>query len=320
MLLPDPGLVRSMDSTVKERLRLALGYLVEEVLGRPGAGSMPAPAAWSFALQALMRQAAVADDVALIATLHDRHGHVLTEPGSVGFRVFPFDAAHLGASERTLLQEAFCDDIGLTASLIAPPAEVVTLATDGIARVRDTVRAAAPLWWEELEAMVSTVILATTAETGKGFAGASAFDAWGAVLVNPCYRSDPLHLALTLVHESSHLKLFYAYLDDEVVLNDPDETYSSPLRRQPRPMNGIYHAAFVLARMAQFSADMLQSRRADALASAAAWQDELGRSVEHFEAAQSVIAAHGQLTAQGASLMAEAADGVRACKTILQAA
>ena len=79
-------------------------------------------------------------------------------------------------------------------------------------------------------------------------------------------------------------------------------------------------SGFVLARMAQFSADMLQSRRADALAPAAAWQDELGRSVEHFEAAQSVIAAHGQLTAQGASLMAEAADGVRACKTILQAA
>lgn len=320
MLLPDPALVQTMDATVKSRLRLALDHLVSEVLDRDAPGPIKDPTPSAFALQALMRNAAMTGDVARIGELHDSHAVVLTGDGSSGLNVVAFDARHFGLSERILLQGAFRDDIGLTASLVAPPDDVIHQTEVGIALVRDTVRAAAPLWWEEFEAMVSTIVLATTEDTGKGFAGASAFDAWGAVLVNPCYRNDPLHLALTLIHESSHLKLFHAYLDDEIVLNDPDETYSSPLRRQPRPMNGIYHAAFVLARMARFSADMLQSGRATALAPASAWEEELARSVEHFEAAHGVIAGQGQLTDKGAALMAQAADGVRACKSILQSA
>jgi hypothetical protein len=51
-----------------------------------------------------------------------------------------------------------------------------------------------------------------------------------------------------LVHEAAHQHLNYLWHQDEIILNEDSGTYSSPLRREPRPLSGIFHAAFVLAR------------------------------------------------------------------------
>ena len=51
-----------------------------------------------------------------------------------------------------------------------------------------------------------------------------------------------------LIHEQSHLYVHLLNKDDPILLN-PKETYYSPLREEDRPLMGIYHATFVLARM-----------------------------------------------------------------------
>src|SRR5206468_121331 len=52
-----------------------------------------------------------------------------------------------------------------------------------------------------------------------------------------------------IVHECAHQHLFALQLIDPVVLNDKNELFDAPIRLQKRPMDGIFHACFVLARM-----------------------------------------------------------------------
>ena len=320
MLYPDPASVAAMNADIGHRLNIALAHLIGDVLGQVWPRDLLHPPATAFALQGLMRAAAVAGDSGTIHQLYTDHGHLLRDanPGP-RCQVVAFDAPAFDASARLVLQAGFSDDIGLTENLIGPGPADSRAATAEIDALRLLLAADLPLWWAELQALLGKIILATTADTGKGFAGASAFDVWGAILINPGYRSDRLHLALTLVHESSHLKLFYAYLDDEIVLNPPDQVFSSPLRRQPRPMNGIYHAAFVLARMALFTADIGRANAGERLfgdGANRALQDELARSISSFDSAYAIIREQGVLTEKGQHIIAEAAAGVDDCRAL----
>lgn len=314
MLNPDAHFAAETNRDIDGRLTRAFDHLLVEVLGlAPGSGANAAgPAA--HALQALMREAAVAGDVEGIRRLHDEHRATLDQPVPAGgCRVVSLSWPDLRASDVALLQSAFRDDVGLTTQLVPPSAEEVERLRRDVETLREGLSGAVPLWWQELATLVSLIVLAESASPEHRFAGASAFAAWGAILVNPRAQSDLRTLALTLIHESSHLKLFSAYLDDEIVLNDPDETYSSPLRREPRPMNGIYHAAYVLARMVDFSEALLRSGQADAVfgqGGAAGLRTACDASATAFEAAHDVIARHGRLTERGAAIMAEAAAAV----------
>lgn len=53
------------------------------------------------------------------------------------------------------------------------------------------------------------------------------------------------------MHESSHLHLYTIMGEDPIFLNEGSELFTSPLRPDMRPMMGIFHATFVLARIAQ---------------------------------------------------------------------
>ena len=53
-----------------------------------------------------------------------------------------------------------------------------------------------------------------------------------------------------LTHESAHAHLFSLSLGDSFVTNPDDELHLSPLRRDPRPLDGLFHATYVSARIA----------------------------------------------------------------------
>jgi HEXXH motif-containing protein len=72
---------------------------------------------------------------------------------------------------------------------------------------------------------------------------------WGAIIINANQRSGELAMVQMLAHESSHNLLFGFSADESLVENSPEELFPSPLRKDPRPMDGIYHATFVVARM-----------------------------------------------------------------------
>jgi HEXXH motif-containing protein len=85
--------------------------------------------------------------------------------------------------------------------------------------------------------------------SGRSYAGLSSFMLWGAVLLSIRQHPTVLDVVAGLVHEAAHQLLFGVALDEPLVENAIEERYGSPLRKDPRPMDGIFHATFVCARM-----------------------------------------------------------------------
>jgi len=108
-----------------------------------------------------------------------------------------------------------------------------------------------PLAHQEFCAVTREIILASSDSASRlKFRGASSFALWGALAINPEAHSNWWDYLATLIHESAHSILFALARSGPLVLNDLQDRYFSPLRQDNRPMDGIYHAAFVSAREA----------------------------------------------------------------------
>lgn len=79
------------------------------------------------------------------------------------------------------------------------------------------------------------------------FGGSSSLATWGMMCVNPLAHPRWIDYLPRLIHEASHNALFALAGDEQLVTNDPDALYYSPIRDCARPMDGIFHAAFVSA-------------------------------------------------------------------------
>jgi HEXXH motif-containing protein len=130
---------------------------------------------------------------------------------------------------------------------------------------------------------------------------------WGALFLNPARPKSDIELIESLAHESAHSLLFGFAIDDALVENPDDERFESPLRDDPRPMDGIFHATFVSARMhyamATMAASGLLSEEEAALARAAMERDRRA-----FYDGLATVDAKGRLTRRGKGLIAGARD------------
>ncbi len=182
-------------------------------------------------------------------------------------------------------------------AMLAAAAAALTAASALLAR-------AAPTLHAEIHALVSEIILAANAaQAGMSFDGVTAFHAQGALLLNAAeLRSPPAALA-TLVHEAAHALLFAATEGAPLAENGPEERFASPLRPDPRPMNGLCHACFVSARMVHALDRAGAAFAPEDQAEARRLRDGAWRA---HQAADAVIRAHGRLTAPGAAFLGAA--------------
>jgi HEXXH motif-containing protein len=121
-----------------------------------------------------------------------------------------------------------------------------------LAEAESLLAAGAPEIAAEIAELVRQTIIVQsrpTAEFPLVFDGASTFYLWGAVFLNVERLPTRVALAEALVHEVGHCHLFGITLGAPLVENPASERYESPLREDPRPMDGVVHAAYVLARM-----------------------------------------------------------------------
>jgi hypothetical protein len=158
----------------------------------------------------------------------------------------------------------------------------------------------------EIDAIVHEFLLGH-AQPGSvmEFDGASHYQFWGLLMLNPKHHKTPLAVVEVLAHECAHSLLFGLTIDEPLVLNPDAETYKSPLRADPRPMDGIYHATFVSARMAYAMERMAAVSELSAAERQAA-QTAARSDRENFAAGLTVVREHGLLTKTGAGLMAAA--------------
>jgi hypothetical protein len=190
---------------------------------------------------------------------------------------------------------------GDTASLMGRLDEALTLTAD-----------TAPPLFEEVRAFVRQVVLADEAAGAPHkFYGASTFLLWGAIFLNPARHPTALDVADTLVHESGHLLLFARSIDEPMTLNPRDARYRSPLRSDPRPMEGIFHAVFVTARMAAFYDALAQSPRADPVTRQVA-ADRFKENGQAFREGLATVRSDGSLTATGREVIKAAETAIGA--------
>jgi HEXXH motif-containing protein len=231
------------------------------------------------------------------------------ERASPGTRIVTLNDGDLGAGQAERYARLVDDDPD-RATYIQPVADKDAAAAAVTAALR-LIEASAPGLADEIKALTREIVMVEPdfdPDTGRPsqFDGASTFYLWGAVFTTIEGKS-PVDLAQTLAHETGHLLLFGSMMGRPLVENDDEERYDSPLRRDPRPMEGVVHAAYVMARMHYVLAAILRSGKI-APDERQAVEKQLRDYVEGFVDSLTTIDAHARFTERGAALFAEAAE------------
>jgi HEXXH motif-containing protein len=152
----------------------------------------------------------------------------------------------------------------------------------------------------EIRELLREIIVAAGPEDPQAltFDGSSCYMLWGAILLNARGQKTILDTAQALAHESGHNLLFGFAASGPLVENADDELFSSPLRKDPRPMDGVFHATYVVARMHQTLSRLIEAGALNAEQIAAA-QTDLAAHARNFEIGDAVVREGGRLTAVG---------------------
>lgn len=127
----------------------------------------------------------------------------------------------------------------------------------------------------------------------------SDFNKLGTVFLNKDIFLKDLYFSIDkIIHESAHQILLSIMITDEIVMNSDEERYYSPLRSEPRTMNGIYHAAFVVYRILIFFNKLYNKNINDLLA-----KEYLLNNINIFNECYSVIAKSAKLSQLGKKII-----------------
>lgn len=180
------------------------------------------------------------------------------------------------------------------------------------AEALDLLGRAAPDLVGELTELVRDLVFANgDPEHGFAFDGITSFHCWGALFLNAAEHRDLISLVDGLSHEGAHSYLFGLAAGAPFLLNGLGGRFSSPLRSDPRPLEGIYHATFVSARMhyAQgrlLASGLLSPEHADAA------DDARDNARQAFYAGLQTLDAHAEFTPLGRRLMDDTVAHMRA--------
>ena len=211
--------------------------------------------------------------------------------------------ASFSAAEAARYQWAFGDEGDTRIVFTAPPPAIYAQAARSLEAAMAALRDADPELHGEMLGLVGEVVFAAGAPgAAMTFDGVTAFYATGALVLNAAEHQTVPGALATLAHETAHALMFAASEGRPLVENAPDERYPSPLRDDPRPMNGVFHATIVTARMA-YALDRVLA--ADCLAGAGQAEAAALRAGarQAFQAGLDVVGGHGRPTALGAGFL-----------------
>jgi len=228
--------------------------------------------------------------------------------------VAPYSREELGEFYEGFAEVLFDESYGRQP--IAEPPEPTWLKAKGhFERGLGLIRKFDPPVFREIEALWSRIYVgvANRDSGGRGFGGVTSLVLWGGTFANAEHYSSEIKAAEFLVHEVTHALLFAAGCDEPLVLNPPEEVFPSPLRKDLRPMDGIFHAALVCARVAGFYAILLEAG-----AGLAVDGETLGQcrdaNAEKFLRGYATIKESGQLSPLGEDLLEQANASVKALR------
>lgn len=227
-----------------------------------------------------------------------------------GTRIMALDAI-LPVAKRRRYQRLMDTDPARPFHILSPPpgqvAQAVGRVDAALARLRKTI----PELAGEFEALIRELVLVVGAPgRSNEFAGGSCYMLWGALFINTDAHENEMAMIEALVHESAHSLLFGFTIDEPLIENPDNELYDSPLRSDPRPMDGIYHATFVSARMHWALSALLASELDE---QERHWLEEAReRDYDNFYLGYDIVARHARLTDTGRHLIEAAAGYMQA--------
>ncbi len=110
----------------------------------------------------------------------------------------------------------------------------------------DTIHSGSPLLWSLVNTYVDEVVL-TGSTNGHYVQSAASFNLFGLVMIYGDTAQDVDFYLEHLIHELAHIILYTVNAKESVVTNEEHERFQAPYREDLRPMDGIYHAYFVMS-------------------------------------------------------------------------
>ncbi|ROT99083.1 aKG-HExxH-type peptide beta-hydroxylase [Histidinibacterium lentulum] len=212
-----------------------------------------------------------------------------------------------GSEEAARIDHCFDTRMGDGAGSFAPITEEMRAEFAGrLTRGLDLLERGTPDLHAEIRQLVRVVLLAQAPEGATmQFDGASHYQFWGLLLLNPTFHKTPVAVAEVLAHEAGHSLLFGLTIHEPLTLNPDEERFKSPLRADPRPMDGIYHATFVSARMA-WAMERLAASGVLTPEERIAAEEAAAADRRNFAAGDAVIRESGQLSETGLRIIENA--------------
>lgn len=213
----------------------------------------------------------------------------------------------LDPPEHQMLYQRLMDtDPNTPFHIVSPPDSFVISAKNKFYKALERLNLIIPELANEFNALIREVIFVKGDDSLKyGFAGGSSYMLWGALFLNVEEHYEDLDLIEAMSHESGHTLLFGFSTDEPLVLNDDDDLFPSPLRDDLRPMDGIYHATYVCARICWTMTALLNSKQLSQKENESALV-RLRSNTKNFFLGHEVIKKHGKLTYTGETIMQKA--------------
>ena len=153
-------------------------------------------------------------------------------------------------------------------------------------------------FYEEANDLISEILILNA----QGIQAGTSVDLFGMVHKNHTYQMDKLTDIIDfIVHEQSHLYLHLIIKNDPLILN-PLERHESPLRKEPRPLIGIYHATFVLSRIIHVLKTSLEKNLLP-ITEQEYCLDLINHYLKRFDVGYSVLNQHAQMTNYGLKIL-----------------
>ena len=168
------------------------------------------------------------------------------------FEIRDLTADSLGSDEVVhLYVQALDTDERLSFEFLSPTADESARARASVISALALMQKVAPDVFAEFNGIVHQVVLAAGSRdpAGAQFDGASSYMLWGALALSVNQQKSDIEMLQALAHEAGHSFLFGLMIDEPLVKNPDEQLFLSPLRDDARPMDGVYHATYVLARM-----------------------------------------------------------------------
>jgi len=218
----------------------------------------------------------------------------------------PLTPDHFSPTEARLLRQQFCSESLLSRQITRLPQTLCAAIQLELKKALKLLAKHAPQANLTFTTITREIIpVYGRVNNNMTFDGCSSLERWGAILINMRRTRSPLIMAETLVHESAHSLLFAVQLDDYLATNPATDRFPSPLRIDPRPIDGIFHATFVLSFMIAFLVEVAkhQATTSDLIKQV---ETALSERTKAFCDGYGVLMEHAKLTEKGRKILSEA--------------